>query len=73
MKSKCKYYEKSCGECKDTDPFTTQNYCPAAVKLFIANENIICPSCKKGHMKLNKEHSFECPLCLNTLNYDKIL
>ncbi len=73
MNTKCKYKSEQCGQCEDIDPFTTQNYCPVAVKVFLANENIPCPMCKKEYLKLNTEHSFECPACNHKIDYEKIL
>lgn len=59
----CKWKKKICGNCKDSDPFETENYCHIAVRLYMAENNTKCPECTNGYMKINKEHNFICSLC----------
>ncbi|NLW69897.1 MAG: hypothetical protein GX061_02280 [Eubacteriaceae bacterium] len=71
--AQCKWKNGKCGQCADTDPFTTHNYCHIAVKLYLADNNIPCPTCKDKYLKLNEGHYYECPSCNYNIYFEDIL
>lgn len=65
----CRWRERACGSCRDENPFSTQNFCPAAVRLFYASDNLPCPQCGGGYLHLNQKRRFECPQCGFSADY----
>ncbi len=69
----CKWKNDSCKDCTDTNPFETQNFCHVAVKLYFADNNIICPQCGSGYLRMTKGHNFRCPNCEYLINFSFII
>ncbi|MCL1914292.1 MAG: hypothetical protein FWG10_10580 [Eubacteriaceae bacterium] len=69
----CRWKNDTCSDCNALNPFSTQTYCQAAITLYYASGNILCPKCSDGYLKLSKAKKYECENCSHNIGYDIVL
>ncbi|MDR2519632.1 MAG: hypothetical protein LBC69_01025 [Eubacteriaceae bacterium] len=69
----CKYRTESCGACRAADPFSADTVCTAAITLYYASGNILCPECSEGYLYLTKTKEYECDICSFSASYEAVL
>jgi len=70
---KCKWRTESCQSCTSENPFSTESVCTAAIMLYYASGNILCPKCADGYLTLTKNKQYTCSKCTFTAGYEIVL